>query len=67
MPERDEFFVRMNDTEAGKMLKELAVTDLRKIGDECAWLIRQEYARRYSAPQPLITVEQAQAAGEAIS
>lgn len=27
-------------------------------------LIRQEYARRYSQPNPLVTIEQAQAAAE---
>ena len=29
-------------------------------------LIRQEWARRYSRPNPFVTVEQAQAAAEAI-
>lgn len=28
------------------------------------WLVRQEYARRYSQPNPVITVEDAQAIAE---
>ena len=47
------------------MLSELAALDLRSAGNEAAWIIRQEYARRYSAPNPLITIEEAQAAAEA--
>lgn len=60
MAEND-FYMRTSDSEAGEMLKKLAENDMRSIGNEIAWLIRQEYARRYSRPNPLVTVGEAEA------
>ena len=48
-------------------LQKLAALDRRSMAATVAWLLDQEYARRYSTPQPLITIEQAQAAVEAQS
>jgi len=42
----DDYFVRMNDLEAAEMLKQMAKMDLRTIGDQNAWLIRQAWAMR---------------------
>lgn len=44
------------------MLKVLAEQDLRSATKQNEWLITQEWARRYSRPNPAITVEDAQAA-----
>jgi hypothetical protein len=63
MAERSEL-VRVPDQEALEMLDALACEDLRQNGKQVAWLIRQEYARRYSTPQPVVTVAEAQAAAE---
>lgn len=61
-----DFYIRTSDQEVERMLKQLAEEDMRSISMEIAWLIRQEWARRYSRPQHLITVEQAIEAGKAI-
>ena len=61
MAEQTDVMIRMNDNEAGEMLKKLASSDLRSAGMEVAFLIRQEYARRYSQPNALITVSEAMA------
>jgi len=61
---QDTFYIRVVDP-GGKIaekLKCLSDNDMRTMGFETAWLIEQEYARRYSQPQPAITVEDAQAA-----
>ena len=66
MPEQKENtippLVRISDEEALAMVRVLAEEDMRSIGMQVAWLIRQEYARRFSQPNPLISVEQAQSA-----
>ena len=46
MAEND-VFIRTSDTEAGDFLRLLAEKDMRSMGNEVAWLIRQEYARRF--------------------
>jgi hypothetical protein len=56
------FFIRTSDPEAGEMLRKMAELDMRSIGNEVAWLIRQEYARRYSQPNANITIAEAEAA-----
>lgn len=55
------------DEEIEAMAKRLADEDQRSVSSEIAWLIRQEWARRYSQPNPAISVADALAAGEAIS
>lgn len=67
-PVEDEMsdMVRIPDKEARRMLHELARVDIRADGKEAAWIIRQEYARRFSQPNPLITIADAQAAATAI-
>jgi hypothetical protein len=57
--------IRVPDQEALTMLDVLAAQDLRNMGTETAWLIRQEFARRQSQPNPVITVEDAQKVQEA--
>lgn len=57
-----DFYIRTSDPEVEQMLKTLAEHDMRSISMEVAWLIRQEYARRFSQPNPLVTVAEAQAA-----
>lgn len=52
-------FVRFNDDEATTMLAELAKADKRSEGNEVAWLILQEWARRFSSPNPMATIEEA--------
>ncbi len=61
-----DFYIRTSDREAERMLKQLAEEDMRSISMEIAWLIRQEWARRYSRPNPLISVADAMLAGDAI-
>lgn len=61
-----DFYIRTSDQEAERMLKQLAEEDMRSISMEIAWLIRQEWARRYSQPNPLITVQDAIEAAKAI-
>jgi hypothetical protein len=63
--QNDVMMIRVNDSEVGEMLKKLAGTDMRSMGMETAFLIRQEYARRFSQPNPLVTVEEAQQAATA--
>jgi hypothetical protein len=60
----NETFIRMSDPEAGEMLRKIATDEKRSMGQQNAVLIRQEYARRYSTPQPVVTVAEAQAAAE---
>lgn len=55
------------DEQTKLMAKHLAEQDQRSISAQIAWLIRQEWARRYSQPNPLITVQSAIEAGKAIS
>lgn len=62
-----DFQIRTSDVEAGELLRHLADKDMRSMGNEVAWLIRQEYARRYSQPNPVITIEQACAAALAVA
>lgn len=47
-------------SEIARMLAFIAKEDMRSEGSETAWLIKQEYARRYSQPNPLVTVEDAE-------
>lgn len=61
-----QFKIYVTDFEAADMLKQLAKDDLRSIGDQTVWIIRQEYARRYSKPT-LVTIGEAEAAGAAIN
>jgi hypothetical protein len=65
MPEYSDA-IRVSDQEALGMIRVLAEQDLRSIGNEVAWLIRQEYARRYSQPNSTITIEDAIQAHEAV-
>jgi len=58
--------IRVTDQEAHAMVRELAKSDVRSIGGQVAWLIRQEYARRYSQPNELITIESALEAAAAL-
>jgi len=58
MPEYDRL-IRLADSEAADMVQKLSEMDVRSMGGEVAWLIRQEYARRFSQPNPCITIEQA--------
>ncbi len=48
-------------------LRVLAKEDKRSMTSEFDWLVDQEFSRRYSQPQPLITVEQAQQAAAELS
>lgn len=54
--------IRVSDDEALSMIRILAEQDMRSMGNEVAWLIRQEFARRFSQPNPLVAVAEAQAA-----
>ncbi|MDI6770134.1 MAG: hypothetical protein QMD04_10735 [Anaerolineales bacterium] len=58
--------IRVPDDEALSMIRILAEQDLRSMGAEVAWLIRQEYARRYSQPNPSVTLAEAVEAGESV-
>jgi hypothetical protein len=53
--------IRFDDPEAAKMLSIIALNQKRSEGNQVAWLIRQEYARIYSRPNELVTVEEAEA------
>lgn len=55
------------DQETEAMVKRMSEEDQRSVSSEIAWLIRQEWARRYSRPNPAISVADALAAGAAIS
>lgn len=55
-------YVDTNDEEAKAMLNKLAEEDMRSASAEVIWLIRQEWARRFSAPNTLITVSDAEEA-----
>ena len=46
-----DYAIRTNDVEAGEMLQQMAKEDLRTIGNEVAWIIRQEWARRNAPAQ----------------
>ncbi len=59
-----DFYIRTSDQEVERMLKQLAEEDMRSISMEIAWLIRQEWARRYSQPNPVISVADAIAANQ---
>lgn len=59
-------YVDTNDEEAKAMLNKLAEEDMRSASAEVIWLIRQEWARRYSQPNPAISVADAMTAGEQI-
>jgi len=56
-------YVITNDEEAKLMLNKLAEQDVRSASAEVIWLIRQEWARRYSQRSPL-TIEEALEAGK---
>ncbi len=58
-------YVDTND-EAKAMLNKLAEEDMRSASAEVIWLIRQEWARRYSRPNPVISVTDAMKAGDSI-
>lgn len=45
MAEND-VFIRTSDSEAGELLRKLAEVDMRSMGNEFAWIVRQEWARR---------------------
>jgi hypothetical protein len=59
-------YANTNDEEAKAMLNKLAKEDMRSASAEVIWLIRQEWARRYSRPNPGISVADAMTAGEQI-
>lgn len=59
-------YVDTNDEEAKAMLNKLAEDDMRSASAEVIWLIRQEYARRYSQPNPAISVADAMLASEEV-
>ncbi|GAP10585.1 hypothetical protein BECAL_01758 [Bellilinea caldifistulae] len=61
-----DFYIRTSDQEVERMLKQLAEEDMRSISMEVAWLIRQEWARRYSQPNPAISVADAMLASEEV-
>jgi len=50
-----DFQIRTSDMEAGELLRKLADDDMRSIGNEVAWIIRQEYNRRYGPAQSAIS------------
>jgi hypothetical protein len=50
--------IRVPDQEALQMIRVLATSDRRDMGDEVAELIHQEYGRRFSQPS-MSLVEQA--------
>lgn len=47
------------DVETREVLRSLAKEDFRSMASELQWLVNQEYARRYSRPNPLVTVADA--------
>jgi len=59
-------YVDTNDEEAKAMLNKLAEEDMRSASAEVIWLIRQEWARRYSQPNPAISVADAMLASEEV-
>lgn len=59
-------YVDTNDEEAKVMLSKLAEEDMRSASAEVIWLIRQEWARRYSKPNPVISVADAMLASEEV-
>lgn len=61
------YMIQMNDLEASDMLRELAKDDIRSIGSETAWLIRQEFNRRFSfnTEDSASTVDQKQTVSKA--
>lgn len=54
-------YIRISDSEAKVMLERLSKLDLRTQSNMTAWLIRQEWARRFSQPNPLVSVADAMA------
>ena len=59
-------YVDTNDEEAKVMLNKLAEEDMRSASAEVIWLIRQEWARRYSQPNSAISVADAMLASEEV-
>lgn len=59
-------FVDTKDEEVKAMLAKLAADDMRSATTEVVWLIRQEWARRYSQPNPAISLAAAIAAGNTL-
>lgn len=57
-------YVDTNDEEVKVMLNKLAEDDMRSASAEVVWLIRQEWARRYSQPNAAISVADAMLAGK---
>ncbi len=60
MAEERSELVRIPDQEALQMLSTIAADEKRTMGNQAAMIIRQEYARRYSQPNPCITVADAE-------
>lgn len=54
--------VNLTDEDARMMDQMMTEDGYEKRSPFVRWLIRQEYARRYSKPNPLVTVADAQAA-----
>jgi hypothetical protein len=63
---RKYFAFRISNPEVRKMLVRLSSQDDRSGVAEITSLIRQEYARRFSTPQPVITVADAQNTAQAV-
>jgi hypothetical protein len=60
----DELTTVQIDVETREVLRSLAKQDIRSMAAELQFLVTQEYARRFSQPNPTITVADAQAAAE---
>lgn len=54
------------DTETREMLRKLANDDFRSMAAELQWLVFQEWAHRFSQPNPSVGLAEAEAAGENI-
>lgn len=59
-------YVDTKDEEVKKKLKALADSDGRSAQKEVEWLIHQEWAKRFSQPNPSISVAEAIEAAETI-
>jgi hypothetical protein len=58
--------IRVKDQSALRKLRAISEIHRRDLGDEVATLIDAEYARIFSAPNPLISIADAQAAATAV-
>jgi hypothetical protein len=63
MPDK---FIRLSDEIAIEQLTKMAHEDIRKDGAMVAWLIRQEYSRRYEDSQPETVSAETAASGPAV-